>query len=93
MEAAMNRRNLLLLGLACAAAQPALADQLFRALRRHVPESASLFIDAPDANPEALALAQRHGLSKVFETVRMYTKKSPSAPLAKVFGVTSLELG
>ena len=73
--------------------KPTLADQLFRALRRHVPEATSLFIDAPDANPEALALAQRHGLTKVFETVRMYTKKSPPIPLAKVFGVTSLELG
>ncbi len=43
---------------------PAAADQLFQALRRHVPESVSLFIDAPDANKEALALAQRHGFTK-----------------------------
>ena len=42
---------------------------------------------------EALALAQRHGLTKVFETARMYTRKSPPVPLAKVFGVTSHELG
>lgn len=72
---------------------PAGADKLFQALRRHVPESASLFLDAPEANKEAMALVQRHGLTKVFETARMYTRKSPPIPLHKVFGVTSLELG
>jgi hypothetical protein len=69
------------------------ADQLFQALRRHVPESASLFLDAPDANKEAVALAQKHGFTKVFETARMYTKNSPPIALQKVFGVTTLELG
>jgi Acetyltransferase (GNAT) domain len=72
---------------------PAGADQLFQALRRHVPESASLFFDAPDANKEAIALAQRHGFTKMFETARMYTQKSPPIPIHKVFGVTTLELG
>jgi ribosomal protein S18 acetylase RimI-like enzyme len=72
---------------------PAGADQLFHALRRHVPESASLFFDAPDANKEAIALAQRHGFTKMFETARMYTRARPAIAIDKVFGVTTLELG
>ncbi len=72
---------------------PAAAEQLFQALRRHVPESAPLFFDAPDSNKEALALAQRHGFTKMFETARMYTQKCPPIPIQKVFGVTTLELG
>ena len=72
---------------------PAAADQLFQALRRHVPESSSLFVDVPDANSEGLALAARHGLTKMFETARMYTGKPPAIDIHKVFGVTTLELG
>jgi hypothetical protein len=72
---------------------PTAADQLFAALRSHVPESASLFIDVPDANPEGLALADRHGLTKMFETARMYTGKPPAIDIHKVYGVTTLELG
>jgi ribosomal protein S18 acetylase RimI-like enzyme len=72
---------------------PAAADQLFLALRRHVPESASLFMDVPDANSEGMALAARHGLTKMFETARMYTGKPPAIDIHKVFGVTTLELG
>lgn len=72
---------------------PAGADKLFQALRRHVPESASFFLDVPEPNKEAVTLVQRHGMTKVFETARMYTRKSPPIPLHKVFGATTLELG
>jgi len=32
-------------------------------------------------------------MKPMFETARMYTKEEPEAPLNKVFGVTTFELG
>jgi hypothetical protein len=32
-------------------------------------------------------------MAVVFETVRMYRGKAPQLPLARLFGVTSFELG
>jgi hypothetical protein len=32
-------------------------------------------------------------MTAVFETARMYTGKSPDLPMARLFGVTSFELG
>jgi GNAT superfamily N-acetyltransferase len=52
-----------------------------------------VFIDVPEPNRAAVALATAHGLVPVFETARMYS--GPIRPLAleRVFGVTSLEVG
>ena len=50
-------------------------------------------MDVPAVNPAEVALALRHHMRVVFQTVRMYTKQPPLAPLHQVFGVTSLELG
>ncbi|MGA7974203.1 MAG: GNAT family N-acetyltransferase, partial [Pseudolabrys sp.] len=41
----------------------------------------------------ALALAEAHGLSPVFETARMYTGAIRELALERVFGVTTFELG
>jgi len=32
-------------------------------------------------------------LVSTFETARMYTKEPPAIPIARVFGITSFELG
>jgi hypothetical protein len=40
-----------------------------------------------------MALTQDLGLSPVFETARMYTGPIPSLQIARVFGVTTFELG
>ena len=69
-----------------------IADDLFTSLIAAVPGE-TVFLDVPEANPAAVALARRHGMSSVFETARMYTKTPPDVPLARVFGVTSFELG
>ncbi|SAK54178.1 N-acetyltransferase GCN5 [Caballeronia arationis] len=69
-----------------------IADDLYGALVARVP-GATVFLDVPEANPEAVALARRHGMSSIFETARMYTKAPPAVPLDCVFGVTSFELG
>ncbi|MEW6342905.1 MAG: GNAT family N-acetyltransferase [Pseudomonadota bacterium] len=50
-------------------------------------------LDVPEANPSAVALAERHGMSRIFETARMYTRQVPAIELEGVFGVTTFELG
>lgn len=52
-----------------------------------------LFLDAPENNPEAMALVQRHGMSEVFGCARMYLGPFPGVAQDRVFGVTTFELG
>jgi GNAT superfamily N-acetyltransferase len=68
------------------------AEALFEALiARH--EGAMFVLDVPEPNAAAVALAQQRGMTSVFETARMYTQAVPAIPLARVFGITSFELG
>ena len=41
----------------------------------------------------ALALVERHGWQPVFKTARMYAGPAPTLDLARIYGVTSFELG
>ncbi|HTR10194.1 MAG TPA: GNAT family N-acetyltransferase [Paraburkholderia sp.] len=68
------------------------ATGLFRALAASIPGEV-IVLDVPETNPAAVALAQRHGMTSVFETARMYTKEAPAIAIDRVFGVTSFELG
>ena len=52
-----------------------------------------LYLDAPENNPEAMALVQRHGMSEVFGCARMYLGPFPAVAQERVFGVTTFELG
>ena len=54
-----------------------------------------LVIDVPEAafHPTAESLVTRHGLTEVFRCARMYTRGRPAVDTAKVYGITSLELG
>jgi hypothetical protein len=52
-----------------------------------------IFLDVPEPNADAVALAQSRGLSPVFETARMYTGPVRDVALHRVFGVTTFELG
>lgn len=70
-----------------------LAEALFHALSMHVPAGCVLFLDVPEPNAAAIALAERHGMAAVFETARMYTEPAPALPLPRLFGVTTFELG
>jgi ribosomal protein S18 acetylase RimI-like enzyme len=69
-----------------------IASNLFDALVARVPGE-TIVLDVPETNPAAVALAERHGMTSVFETARMYTQKPPTSPIDRVFGVTSFELG
>jgi hypothetical protein len=72
--------------------EPAGAETLFAALTAKLHDVA-VFLDVPEVNPHALALATNFGMVPVFETARMYTGDPPSIPAEKVYGVTSFELG
>ena len=52
-----------------------------------------LFLDVPEPNEAARRLAERHELSPVFETARMYAGDAPNEPVDRIFGVTTFELG
>jgi GNAT superfamily N-acetyltransferase len=71
---------------------PAIADDIFRGLIAPVPGE-PIFLDTPEPNAAAVALAVEHHMTPVFETARLYTKAVPDLPLNEIFGVTSFELG
>lgn len=52
-----------------------------------------IFLDVPESNPAAMALARARGMREVFGCARMYLGPPPRLPGAEVFGVTSFELG
>jgi hypothetical protein len=68
------------------------ADRLFAGLMAGVP-GAPVFLDTPDTNPGAIALASRHAMTPIFETARMYKNGAPQTRLDRCFGVTTFELG
>jgi hypothetical protein len=69
------------------------AEDLYRALVSQVPQGAMVQIDVPAANSQALALVRAQNLAPVFETARMYVGPVPMLPMARLFGVTTFELG
>jgi len=75
------------------AESPEVADELMQALRGRVPADEPLFLDVPEPNVAAVALAERHGMRACFETARMYTGEEPGLPLARQYGITTFELG
>ena len=74
------------------AADAEVAERLFVALSARAPGE-PIFLDAPENNPEALALAARHGMTEVFGCARMILGPIPDLPDAEIFGVTTFELG
>jgi GNAT superfamily N-acetyltransferase len=52
-----------------------------------------VFLDVPEPNRDAVALAASRGLTPVFETARMYTGAVRAIALQRIFGVTTFELG
>ncbi len=69
-----------------------IADQLYKALANKAVDEL-LYLDAPEANPYALDLADKYEMKKVFATCRMYTRGEPLIELQKIFGTTTFELG
>jgi hypothetical protein len=71
---------------------PEVAERIFGALTSRL-RGTPIFLDAPEPNVEAIALAKRHSLEPVFETARMYRGSIPELPLDRIYGITTFELG
>ncbi len=77
---------------------PLFADDADAALAQYTALSSfaaggPLFLDVPENNPAALALARRFGMTEVFGCARMYLGPAPALRHERVFGVTTFELG
>ncbi|MEX0694596.1 MAG: GNAT family N-acetyltransferase [Rhodospirillales bacterium] len=72
---------------------PEQADMLFQSLKATTPAGEPVYLDVPETNTAAVALARRHQMQVVFETARMYTGSAPEISLHSLYGVTSFELG
>src|SRR5262249_13967742 len=72
----------------------AAAEVLLRGLTTEM-GGGTFFLDAPDGaeHPAAARLVGRFGMTEVCRTARMYTGGRPRLDAARVFGITSLELG
>ena len=68
------------------------ARRLFAALVAAAPPG-PITLDVPEDHAQAVAIAREAGMTKVFETARMYTAAPPPMARDRLFGVTSLELG
>ena len=73
------------------AVDAAAARALFNALIEGA--SGPIFLDLPQPNAEAVALAEAAGMEPVFETARMYVGNPPAVMRERIFGVASFELG
>ncbi|TFZ05456.1 N-acetyltransferase [Ramlibacter henchirensis] len=70
-----------------------IAECLFLALCSQAGADEPVYLDLPEANAAAVALAQRHHMRIVFETARMYTGRPPAVNMHGLYGVTTFELG
>jgi len=70
-----------------------LAEALFNDLVNSLRSDSAFCLDVPEANPAAVALAERHSMAVVFETARMYAGPALDLPVRRLFGVTTFELG
>ena len=70
-----------------------IAEILFQKMQSFVGEGTQIFLDTPELNKAAIALAEKYEMKPMFETARMYTKDEPKVELQRTFGVTTFELG
>lgn len=71
---------------------PVIADRLCAALLAALPGE-PVFLDVPEPNRAAIALAEDRGMVPVFGTARMYSRQIPALPLDRTYGITTFELG
>ncbi|MDM0105227.1 GNAT family N-acetyltransferase [Variovorax sp. J22R24] len=69
------------------------ATALYTALSASVPAGDAIYLDVPQSNPGAVALAKKMGMRPVFETARMYLGAPPDCELNRIYGITTFELG
>jgi hypothetical protein len=69
-----------------------LAHRLYKALVSQAPGSL-IYLDVPENNPQAMALASHYQMKEVFGCAKMYFGPKPVLPDNEIFGVTTFELG
>ncbi len=69
-----------------------IAEEIYLSLAR-LGKGDPVYLDVPEINQSAVSLAEKYGMNKVFETVRMYTQYEPEIDIGKIYGVTTFELG
>jgi hypothetical protein len=72
---------------------PQIAERLYLGLVAKAKKGEPVFLDAPEANPAAIKLAEKYNMREVFATTRMYSGGKPDIALEKIFGNTTFELG
>ncbi|MBQ4838040.1 GNAT family N-acetyltransferase [Pseudoalteromonas luteoviolacea] len=77
----------------CAQNAKALVLALVSEVEKSIAGPVTVFIDMPEQNSAAMAVAESLGMSVAFETARMYTGKFPDLPIGQTFGVASFEIG
>lgn len=70
----------------------ATGERLLDGLLAAVP-GAHVFLDVPEPNAIADRAARARGMHPVFETTRMYAGPRPELDVARIWGITSFELG
>jgi len=70
-----------------------ISNKLFLSACNLLDKDTAVYLDTPEVNPEAVSLAESYGMTKVFQTARMYTKSQPEININKIFGLTTFELG
>jgi len=68
------------------------AEALYASLAAFAPDE-PVFLDVPEINAWAMALARRHRMLEVFGTARMYLGRPPRVAESRIYGVTTFELG
>ncbi len=71
---------------------PVVAENLFLALSAQAPDEI-IYLDVPENNLSAVAMAKRYDMTEVFGCAKMYLGLKPNLPEQQIFGVTSFELG
>lgn len=74
------------------AANAEIADQLYLALTAKAAGQV-VYLDVPEINNAAMALAAKHKLSESFGCARMYLGAAPALDYNQIYGVTTFELG
>jgi len=73
--------------------QEEIAEALFLALKAEAAINEPVYLDVLEINPLTIHLAEKYGMTPVFETARMYLGEPPTFSSDRWFGVTTFELG
>lgn len=72
--------------------EPGVAEHILQGLVSTVSGEA-FWLDIPENNPDAVALADRFAMEEVFGCARMYYGGIPEVPWRNIYGITTFELG